>query len=736
MTQSLEQPSRSSTHQELVDKWTETMSTERDRQSLSGIVNVVSYAEGKYLEMQPELAERSMAHLLAVASSLDGLQVDCETIVASVLHGVRAELDLGLDVIEKQFGKAVAILVEGVGRMDVIQEYSDHGVHQEVHELRTENLRKMLLAMVDDVRVVLIKLAERLELMRSLKQVSNDIRRFIARETLDIFSPLANRLGIWQYKWELEDLSLRYLEPDAYSRIAGQLAERRVDREKFIKSFVELLQKELQNSGIQATISGRPKHIYSIWKKMKRKDLEFEHIFDVRAVRILVDDTPSCYTALGVVHTLWSHIAGEFDDYIATPKENNYQSIHTAVIGPKGNVVEVQIRSKEMHQDSELGIAAHWRYKESAKKSEGLDRKVLWLRQLLEWKEEVAHADDIVKQFQSDAFEDRVYVFTPKGNVIDLPEGATPLDFAYAIHTEVGHRCRGAKVNRRIVPLTYALKTGEQVEVLTVKKGGPSRDWVNPHLGYLHTSKARARVLRWFKEENYEDNISSGRNALEKELQRLGLSDVKFEKLAGGLDFKKVDDFLAAIGSGDLKISQAVSGLRNRIEPGSKDLAAGEWAARRQRKDSHDSFTIQGVGNLLTQMGRCCNPLPGDLIVGYITQNRGVTIHRQDCANALNMITRHRERLVEVDWGVEQDTAYPVELQILAYDRSYLLHDISAVLSDAGINVIGVNTRSDKKENIAYISMTVEVSDIQKLSKVVNQIAQVANVTDVRRVTQ
>ena len=714
----------------------EAMSAERDNQSLSQINEVVLFAEKKYLELQPELAKSSMAHLLAVARSLDNLQVDYETVVASVLHGVRTELDLGLDVIEKQFGKAVSVLVEGVGRMDVIQEYSDHGVYQNINELSTENLRKMLLAMVDDVRVVLIKLAERLELMRSLKQISTELRYFIARETLDIFTPLANRLGIWQYKWELEDLSLRYLEPEVYSQIAGQLAERRVDREKFIESFVEILQKELKKTGIQAAISGRPKHIYSILKKMKRKDIDFAQIFDVRAVRILVEDTPSCYTALGVVHTLWPHIAGEFDDYIATPKENNYQSIHTAVIGPEGNVVEVQIRSKEMHQDSERGIAAHWRYKENTKKNEGLDRKVLWLRQLLEWKEEVSHADDIVKQFQSDAFEDRVYVFTPKGNVIDLPEGATPLDFAYAIHTEVGHRCRGAKVNRRIVPLTYALKTGEQVEVLTVKKGGPSRDWVNPHLGYLHTSKGRARVLRWFKEENYEDNISSGRNALEKELQRLGLSDVSYEKLATGLEFKKVDAFLAAIGSGELKISQAVYRLRDRIEPETNKLATGEWAAPRQHTKSHDGFTIQGVGNLLTQMGRCCNPLPGDPIVGYITQNRGVTIHRKDCANALNMVTRQRERLVEVDWGADQDTAYPVELQILAYDRSYLLHDISAVLSDAGINVIGVNTRSDKNENVAYISMTVEVSDIQKLSKVVNQIAQVANVTDVRRVTQ
>jgi len=712
------------------------MAVERDQQSLDAISNAISFAEERYLKIQPELTGRSIPHILAVARSLDNLKADHECIIASVLHGVGTDLDIGLDAVEKYFGIEVSALVEGVGKMDVIAAYSDHGIRVNTKEFGGENLRKMLLAMVDDVRVVLIKLAERLELMRSLKYISLEVSEFIARETLEIFSPLANRLGIWQYKWELEDLSLRYLEPETYSRIAGQLAETRIDRESFIESFIDKLQVELQKYGIQAVISGRPKHIYSIWKKMRRKDLEFERIFDVRAVRILVEDTPSCYTTLGVVHTLWSHIAGEFDDYIATPKQNNYQSIHTAVIGPNGKVVEVQIRSKQMHQDSELGIAAHWRYKESAKKDAGLDRKVLWLRQLLEWKNDLAESEDVIGGFESDTFEDRIYVFTPKGNVIDLPEGATPLDFAYAIHTEVGHRCRGAKVNGGIVPLTYNLKTGEQVEVLTIKKGGPSRDWVNPHLGYLHTSKARARVLRWFKEENYDDNITSGRSALDKELQRLGLSDVNYEKLANSLKYKKVDHFLAAIGSGDLRIAHAVSSLHDRIQPNREKLDAAEWAAPRKRRKAYDKFTIQGVGNLLTHMGRCCNPLPGDPVFGYITQSRGVTIHRQDCASALNMISQNPERVVEVDWGIDQDDTYPVELRIMAYDRSALLHDVAAVVSNAGINVIGVNTRSDKKENVAYISMTLEVSDIQSLSKVVNQISQVPNVTDVRRLTQ
>ena len=445
-------------------------------------------------------------HSLAVAEILNDLRLDYEAIAAALLHDVVEDTTITLHEIEDRFGTVISHLVDGVTKMDVIGEY-DGTVDKSRDDTRVENLRKMLLAMVEDVRVVLVKLADRLHNMRTLKALPREKQLRIARETLDIFAPLANRLGVWQLKWELEDLSLRYLEPEVYKEIAGKLAEKRVDRERYIEDFIARLNRELEAAGIKAEVYGRPKHIYSIRNKMRRKDIDFEHIFDMRAVRILTDTVQDCYGALGVVHTQWLHIAGEFDDYIATPKENNYQSIHTAVIGPEGNIVEVQIRTHTMHEHNELGIASHWRYKEGRKQDTSLDQKIAWLRQLLEWKDEVSDASEFVDRVKAEVFEERVYVFTPQGQVIDLPLGATPIDFAYAIHSEVGHRCRGAKVNGRIVPLTYALKNGEQVEVLTVKKGGPSRDWLSPHLGYIKTPRARSRIQHWFRQENYEQNV-------------------------------------------------------------------------------------------------------------------------------------------------------------------------------------------------------------------------------------
>jgi GTP pyrophosphokinase len=479
-------------------------------------------------------------HALAVAEILDDLKLDYETLAAAMLHDVVEDTEVTLDDVRARFGDVIAHLVDGVTKMERIGEFQDIALGSQEHN-QAESLRKLLLAMAEDVRVVLIKLADRLHNMRTLRYLDEARQRRIAQETMEIYAPLANRLGIWQIKWELEDLSLRYLEPEAYQSIASMLDEKREDRERYIAGVIATLAAELKKAGITATISGRPKHINSIWRKMQRKRVDFDQIFDMRAVRILVKEEKDCYAALGVVHGLWRHIPREFDDYIANPKENLYRSLHTAVVGPGGHNLEVQIRTEEMHKHAELGVAAHWRYKEGRGFDPGYEEKIAWLRQLLEWREEEHSANDFVDRFKSEAFQERVYVLTPQGRIIDLPQGSTPLDFAYAVHTEIGHRCRGAKIDGRIVPLTYQLKNGEQVEVLTTRHGEPSRDWLNSHLGYLKTSKAKSRVRSWFKRQDYELNVSAGRGILDREFHRLGISDLSVDKLAARFKYKRSD---------------------------------------------------------------------------------------------------------------------------------------------------------------------------------------------------
>ena len=705
----------------------------RSDQDIKAIIKAWQLANAAHLSQARLSGEPFVEHVLAVAVILAKLRLDSETIIAALLHDVVEDTAVESEDLKRDFGAGIARLVEGVTKMSHIQVLRDEPEKKKKEHVRAESLRKMLLAMAEDVRVVLIKLADRLHNMRTLGSLPEDKQQRIARETMDIFAPLANRLGIWQIKWELEDLSFRYIEPDAYHEIANMLAERRIDREQYLEKFVSQVKDELAKAGIKADVYGRPKHIFGIWKKMRNKRKGFHEIYDVRAVRIVTREIKDCYAALGIIHTLWQYIPGEFDDYIATPKENNYRSIHTAVIGEQGKTVEIQVRTKEMHQQSEYGIAAHWRYKEGAEADASFDEKINWLRQLLEWKDEVSEASEFVDQFKSAVFADRVYVFTPMGNIIDLPKGATPVDFAYEIHSEVGHRCRGAKVDGRIVPLTYVLKTGSKVEVLTVKKGGPSRDWLNPHLGYIHTTRARTKAQYWFRQQDRENNIASGRNSIERELKRLGYHEIGHEAMARAAAYDNTDDFFAAIGRGEFKNTQVINVIRSLVSPAAPKPDSGKLVTHKRKITGTGAIQIQGIGNLLTQTGQCCKPVYGDQIIGYITRGRGVTVHRSDCPNILKYINEQSERLIEVGWGVEKGETYPVDIQIQAYDRHGLLKDVTSLLSDEKLNVVAVNTSLDQNKNIAYILVTVEIEDISALSRVLVKLEQLPNVLEASR---
>ncbi len=722
------------------DSWLQSISDGRTAAEMNFICKACELAQQAHYGQYRASGEPYFQHSLSVANILADLKLDYETIAAAVLHDVLEDTPVTYQDLVDEFGENVARLVDGVTKMGQIQEYRGQSKRSKKERAQAESLRKMFLAMVDDIRVVLIKLADRTHNMRTLHHLREDKRKRIARETMEIFAPLANRLGIWQIKWELEDLAFRYMEPDTYKQIAKMVDERRITRESYVNQVAQDLQKELSLRGIRADVRGRPKHIYSIYRKMKRKGVDFDQIYDVRAVRVLVDGVGDCYAALGIVHTLWRPIPGEFDDYIAAPKDNLYRSLHTAVIGPTGKTIEVQIRTFEMHQDAELGVAAHWRYKEGSRSDPGFDHKIAWLRSLMEWKEDVADAKEFIDQVKAEVFQDRVHVLTPGGDIIELPFGATPIDFAYYIHTEVGHRCRGAKVNGKIVPLNYQLKNGEQIEILTAKRGGPSRDWLNSHLGYLRTSRARSKVRHWFKYQHYEENVSQGRSILERELRRLGLSEMNYEKLSQRFTYNKVDDFLAAIGRGDISNSQMINAINEEIESTEAKekvhwpLTAPSTPPVPAVSGPATGVQVQGVGDLLTNLAQCCRPVPGDTeIVGYITRGRGVTIHRRDCPNVLNLLSRAPERLIAVDWGVVENTTYPVDIYIEAFDRPGLLRDITSIVANQRINMSSVNTITTKPENLARVSATLEISNLDQLSRVLALIEQLPNVTDVRR---
>jgi len=593
---------------------------------------------------------------------------------------------------------------------------------------QSEALRKMLLAVVSDVRLVLVRIADQLYRLREAKHAPDELKEALALETREIYAPLANRLGVWQLKWELEDLAFRYAEPETYAEIAHALKEKRTERVGFIEKFKKKLYKELAAEGIKAEISGRPKHIYSIYRKMKRKNRGIEALYDIRAVRLLVDTVGDCYAALGIVHNLWSYIPGEFDDYIANPKENDYQSLHTAVVGPEGKTVEIQIRTHDMHRHAELGVAAHWRYKEGGGAPAAFDQKIRFLRQLLE---PTDRDEDLLDQIRDDFFEDHVYAVSPKGDVVELPANATPLDFAYHVHTQVGHRCRGAKVNGRIVPLTYHVQNGDHIEIITGSQPRPSRDWLSPKLGYLAGAGARAKVRSWFRHQDRDQHIRQGREILDRELTRLNVKDIATDTIARQLKHKDTDALCVALGAGDLT-SAAIATALQHIR--GNELPETIRTRRPRRTDNRpDTVAVSGVGDLMCNFARCCRPVPPEPIVGYITQGRGVSIHRQDCGNFLGLNQRSPERIVEISWGKSEAGSYPVDLSVHAYDRSGLIRDITSVLADEDANVIDLKSHTNKESMQVVMAISIEIRDLPTLSTVISKLEQLPNVVSVRR---
>ncbi|MBU0751453.1 MAG: bifunctional (p)ppGpp synthetase/guanosine-3',5'-bis(diphosphate) 3'-pyrophosphohydrolase [Gammaproteobacteria bacterium] len=676
--------------------------------------------------------EAALPHALGTALIAASLRLDLDTRLAALLFAVHDFLPDASDRVTADFGEAVAALVGGMHRLKGLRPMiqAAAGGTQDM-QAQAEILRKMLLAMAEDIRVVLLRLASRTQSLRWFADKPGPARESVARESLELYAPLANRLGVWQMKWELEDMSFRFLEPDTYKQIARHLDEKRSEREGFIGVAVALLKDELAKSGVTAAeVYGRPKHIYSIWNKMRGKKVDFENVYDVRALRIIVADVKDCYTALGIVHALWQPIHGEFDDYISHPKGNYYRSLHTAVTADDGRSLEVQIRTPEMHRHAELGVAAHWRYKESGgptKAGGSYDDKIAWLRQLLSWRDEITDSAAWVEQFKRAALDDTIYVMTPQGRVIDLARGATPVDFAYRVHTDLGHRCRGAKVDGHLVPLNTPLASGQRVEIVAAKTGGPSRDWLNASQGYLSTSRGRAKVKAWFAAQEAEEMLAQGRSAVVRELQREGQTQANLEELSHKLGFKHADDLYLASARGDV---------------GSRDLqvvlrgVAPEEEAEIQTRASRvgeSPILVVGVDKLMTVLGRCCKPAPPDPVGGFVTRGKGVSIHRIECANFRNMVTRNPERLIAVEWGggERQDLLYAVDLLVEASDRQGLLRDISEVLLREKANVTAVKTQS--KGGAARMNFTVELAGVSQLERVLTLIGEVPGVIGAQR---
>ena len=692
---------------------------------------------------------------LEMAEILAELSLDTAALQAAILYRAIREGRISLDKVRREFGNEVAGLIDKVLRMAVISTISNaegESVFGHVVGQQANKTREMLVSIIDDIRVPLIKIAERTCAIRAVKTASSDKQIRVAREVVDVYAPLAHRLGLGNLKWELEDLAFRYLQPLDYATVASLLAEKRRDRQAYIAETIRQVEAQLNSLNIEGEVSGRPKHIYSIWSKMQRKNLSFTQVYDIRALRVLVPTVADCYAVLGWMHSRWENLPSEYDDYIAAPKENGYRSLHTAVIGPEEKILEIQIRTFDMHNAAELGVCAHWRYKGGSVKSadKSYEEKIEWLRHVLDWSKEIERKESTA-QAQQSVSEGRVYVFTPEGHVVDLPVGATPLDFAYYVHTDLGHRCRGAKVNGRIVPLSRALRTGDQVSIITARQGEPSRDWLSASMGYLKTSRARSKVQYWFRKQNQEHNQIEGKKLLERELAQLNISGIDLQKAAQRFNKQGIPGLYAAIGAGDVGVEQVINSLQSRQGKNRSlgalnsissleafDSTADEELSTAQRFKSSDVF-IHGVGNLLTQMARCCRPLPGDGIGGYITQGRGISIHRQDCGNFLRLQGAEPQRIIKVEWGGQPQKNYRVKIALDTYDRSGLLLDITKTVDRLGLHIASMTsdakTRRKRAMNSSHILLALDVPSLDQLSAVLSQLNQIPNVVAARRVS-
>ncbi len=692
------------------------------------LARALEFAEPLYAGQSLSTGEPVWPHALGLAASLAAIGMDPAARAAGVLFAAPKYLG-GTEKLAEAFGAEVAALAGGVEKLYQLRVLTRANAAQQ-----SEILRKMVLGMVEDIRVVLVRLASRTQTLRWFAKHDSAERRAYAQETLDIYAPLANRLGVWQLKWELEDLSFRFLEPEVYKSIAKMLDERRVEREQYIAQAMAALARELEAAGVKGEMSGRPKHIYSIWNKMRQKGLDFEQVHDVRALRVIVPSVKDCYAALGVVHNLWQPIAREFDDYISRPKGNLYQSLHTAVLGPAGKTLEVQIRTEEMHRHAELGIAAHWRYKESGKATRAdsaFDDKIAWLRQLLAWRDEVADRTSWTEQTRRAALDDTIYAVTPQGRVVDLPAGATPIDFAYALHTDLGHRCRGAKVDGHIVPLDTPLRSGQRVEITVAKRGGPSRDWLSAERGFVKSPRARQKIRQWFNSQALADTVAEGRAVVEREMKREGRGSANLEALAVKLGFAKPDELFAAVARDEVNLRQLHEALRALAGVQPAVSVPAPAAAPRKRKVAADSgILVVGMDRLLTQLAKCCKPVPPDPIRGFVTRGRGVSIHREDCASLKRLAEADPARLIDAAWGSAAG-AYSVDMVVTASDRPGLLRDVGDALARERINVTAVRTQS--RDDLAFMRFSFEVADVAQLKRA---FAVVRDVTGVIRVAR
>lgn len=707
--------------------WLEKIKTLHQIDNIELLSKACSLADSASKGLSTLYGQPCIEQGLEMAELILDLKLDQEAVAAAVINSTAQHTDLSPETISTQLSEGVAKLIAGVNEMNAIR-----NVHKPTEKNRDhtqiDRLRKMVLSMVSDIRVVLIKLAERTCLMRGIKNINPDERKRLAQETMDIYAPLANRLGIGQIKWELEDLAFHYIDPTTYKTIAKFLAERRVDREKRIHETIERLREAFHQADIKAKISGRAKHIYSIYLKMQRKELDYKNIYDYSAIRILVHTLEECYNALSIVHSLWEHIPEEFDDYIAKPKANGYRSVHTAVIGQDGKNLEIQIRTTNMHEEAELGVAAHWIYKENKPAQSGYESKVTFLRQLLDWHKDVA-AQEVKPDKQQ--LEDRVYVFTPAGDIIDLAIGATPLDFAYHVHSGLGNRCRGAKINGHIVPLTYQLRTGDQVDILTVANGTPSRDWLNVEAGYIKTARARAKIAYWFRQQDLTQYSDSGKRHLEREFARVGVHHIDVQKIATRFNFKDGNALYAAIGHGNLKAAQVVHLVQE-----DQQAESPAFNIAHPKKEPIKVTGLSGISDLLTRIAKCCKPIPGDAILGFITQGRGVTIHKKDCNNVAHLTPEDNNRVLQVTWDNKHTGAYYVDLQIRAYGRVDILKEITALLGNAKIDLITLNSNLNKVNNIVFINLTIQIHDLEQLKHLLNQIKQLPNVIEAKRISE